>query len=105
MNIEDIAGHQGNLVKEFMSACEESTEALAFSWRTVQQMETRDAQDWTQVNVNACDVVEALHSIDARGDCSCQRDLRHDTKPAADESLDVRSLNIHHVSDDATTTK
>lgn len=75
MNMEDIAGHQGNLVKEFTSACEESKEALAFSWRTVQQMETRDAQDWTQVNVNPRYVVKALHLIDARGDCSCQQDL------------------------------
>lgn len=49
MRIEDIAGHRRDLVAEFLSARDQSREALAFSWRSVQQMESRDTEDWTQV--------------------------------------------------------
>lgn len=49
MATEDVAGHHWNLTLELMSANERSREALAFSFRSVQQMENRDAEDWTQV--------------------------------------------------------
>ncbi len=49
MNAEDVAGHRQDLVLKFLSECEKSREALAFSWRSVQQIENRDAEDWTQV--------------------------------------------------------
>lgn len=49
MNAEHVAGHRQDLVVKFLSECEKSREALAFSWRSVQQMENRDAEDWTQV--------------------------------------------------------
>lgn len=49
MNAEHVAGHRRDLVVKFLSECEKSREALAFSRRSVQQMEDRDAEDWTQV--------------------------------------------------------
>lgn len=49
MNAADIAGHHRDLFVRFMLASEKSREALAFSWRSVQQIENRDAEDWTQV--------------------------------------------------------
>lgn len=49
MATEDVAGRHWDVALELMSASERSREALAFSWRSVQQMENRDAEDWTQV--------------------------------------------------------
>lgn len=49
MSAADIAGHHRDLFVQFSVACGKSREALAFSWRSVQQMEDRDAEDWTQV--------------------------------------------------------
>lgn len=49
MNAEHVAGHHRDLVLKFLSESDKSREALAFSWRSVQQMENRDAEDWTQV--------------------------------------------------------
>lgn len=49
MNAEHVAGRRQDLVLKFLSECEKSREALAFSRRSVQQMEDRDAEDWTQV--------------------------------------------------------
>ena len=51
MSAADIAGHHRDLIVQFMLACEKSREALAFSWRSVQQMEERNAEDWTQVTL------------------------------------------------------
>lgn len=51
MSAADIAGHHRDLMVHFLLACEKSREALAFSWRSVQQMEDRDAEDWTQVTL------------------------------------------------------
>eukprot|EP00903_Cladosiphon_okamuranus_P008959 g8573.t1 len=48
MNAEHVAGRRRDLVLKFLSECEKSREALAFSRRSVQQMEDRDAEDWTQ---------------------------------------------------------
>lgn len=48
MNAEHVAGRRRDLVMKFLSECEKSREALAFSRRSVQQMEDRDAEDWTQ---------------------------------------------------------
>lgn len=48
MNTEHVAGRRRDLVLKFLSECEKSREALAFSRRSVQQMENRDAEDWTQ---------------------------------------------------------
>lgn len=50
MNAEHVAGRRRDLVLKFLSESEKSREALAFSWRSVQQMENRDAEDWTQVS-------------------------------------------------------
>lgn len=49
MSAEYVAGRRRDLVLKFLSECEKSREALAFSRRSVQQMEDRDAEDWTQV--------------------------------------------------------
>lgn len=49
MNAEHVAGRRRDLVLKFLSECEKSREALAFSRWSVQQMEDRDAEDWTQV--------------------------------------------------------
>ncbi|CBN77134.1 hypothetical protein Esi_0036_0099 [Ectocarpus siliculosus] len=48
MNAEHVAGRRRDLVLKFLSESEKSREALAFSWRSVQQMENRDTEDWTQ---------------------------------------------------------
>eukprot|EP00752_Nemacystus_decipiens_P007282 g6518.t1 len=48
MNAEHVAGRRRDLVLKFLSECEKSREALAFSRNSVQQMEDRDAEDWTQ---------------------------------------------------------
>lgn len=50
MTAEDVASHYRDLVLEFASACDKSREALAFSWRSIQQMENRQVEDWTQVS-------------------------------------------------------
>lgn len=50
MNAEDVAGRRRELVLKFLWESKQSREALAFSWRSVQQMEDRQAEDWTQVS-------------------------------------------------------
>ncbi|CAM9852836.1 unnamed protein product [Scytosiphon promiscuus] len=48
MRAEDVASRRRELVLKFLWESEQSREALAFSWRSVQQMEDRKAEDWTQ---------------------------------------------------------
>lgn len=48
MAAADIAGHHHDMLVHFRQVGERNREALAFSRLSLQRMEDRDAEDWTQ---------------------------------------------------------
>ncbi|CAM9271234.1 unnamed protein product, partial [Discosporangium mesarthrocarpum] len=48
MTYEDVTARHLALVMDFLDSSEKSRKALAFSWKSVQQIENREAEDWTQ---------------------------------------------------------